>query len=347
VMAPLVAPRMPVGTMQAQPARIAQPTLEVAPLALVSEAPRTPLLAKDLQTAIRNPLDWQSAPPLPRRKPWFATSVSLGMVGVVVAFALARRTTDSANKPRSEAVASAAASRPPSETPPAASTTVSLVASDEPAPSRGLAVAGVASDGSASSRDTSDAGDGAASGEPALSRASHEAAIASAEPPAPRRPPARPSPAGFAGGAGSKAPRGIGERSRVVGRGDTAGFAGGTGGKAPRGIGERSRVAEGGGDNGGAATGDTRPASTPSAVSDLYKATARALDVLPADRAQDLRETFRRYNVLALMTGSDAARDEAVVALSRILREARLRHARLAAPRMTPLRLRSAASPRR
>src|SRR5215468_3281147 len=44
------------------------------------------------------------------------------------------------------------------------------------------------------------------------------------------------NPAGSAGGAGGKAPRGINERSEEMGGGGPAGSAGGAGGKAPRGI---------------------------------------------------------------------------------------------------------------
>ena len=64
---------------------------------------------------------------------------------------------------------------------------------------------------------------------------------------------------------------------------------------------------------------------TASALSSLYYAVPKALDQLPADKAQDLRDRFRNFNVQALMLAPQAARDAGAAQLYQILREAKLR----------------------
>jgi hypothetical protein len=84
----------------------------------------------------------------------------------------------------------------------------------------------------------------------------------------------------------------------------------------------------------------------PSALSELYSTTAKVLAGLPSDKARDLRELFRRYNVLALVAAPQAERDEAAAQLSQILREARLRQDKPSAPRTDPRRQRTGPAPR-
>ena len=71
---------------------------------------------------------------------------------------------------------------------------------------------------------------------------------------------------------------------------------------------------------------------TPSALSSMYYAVPKALDQLPPDQSQDLRDRFRNFNVQALMLGPQAARDTAAMQLYQILHEAKLRKPANAAP---------------